>query len=226
MLSSSRNATGGTGGRIALVLSYSVLSDYPRRAHFDFYRAHPSPFYSVTFELEVTRLRERLADEGAPVYAGLCWHFHRALTTLPAFRVRLLGDALVLHDALRMGLTVPAPRRTFTFATFEWQPDWGVFSASARAVLARASERIDLSLGAEPDFAYYTALPRIPFLAFTHVTPVDPTAGQPGTAFGRIAERQGRFVLPVGVQVNHLFIDGGDLGELYEAAQASFDSPG
>ena len=103
---------GGTGVRIALVLSYSVLSDYPRRAHFDFYRAHPAPFYSVTFELDATRLRQRLADERAPVYAGLCWHFHRALLTLPAFRVRLAGDDLVLHDCLRMGLTVPAPRRS------------------------------------------------------------------------------------------------------------------
>lgn len=209
-----------------VVLSYSVLSDYPRRAHFDFYRAHPSPFYSVTFELVATRLRERLADEGAPVYAGLCWHFHRALLTLPAFRVRLAGDELVLHDRLRMGLTVPAPRRTFSFATFEWEPEWAKFAGSARAVLARASESIDLSGGKEPDFAYYTALPKIPFTAFTHVTPTDPTAGQPGTAFGRMVERDGGFRVPVGVQVNHLFIDGGDLGDLYEAVQASFDRPG
>ena len=207
-------------------MSYSVLSDYPRRAHFDFYRAHPSPFYSVTFELAATRLRERLADEGAPVYAGLCWHFHRALLTLPAFRVRLAGDELVLHDRLRMGLTVPAPRRTFTFATFDWEPEWARFAGAARGVLARASEGIDLTGGKEPDFAYYTALPKIPFTAFTHVTLTDPTAGQPGTAFGRMVERDGSFHVPVGVQVNHLFIDGGDLGDLFEAAQASFDSPG
>ncbi len=211
---------------MAFPLSYSVLTDYPRRAHFDFYRAHPSPFYSVTFELDASRLRQRLADEGAPVYAGLCWHFHRALLALPAFRVRLAGDEIVLHDRLRMGLTVPAPRRTFTFATFEWEPEWARFAGSARAVLARASESTDLSGGKEPDFAYYTALPKIPFTAFSHVTLTDPTAGQPGTAFGRMVERDGRFLVPVGVQVNHLFIDGGDLGDLFEAVQASFDSPG
>jgi chloramphenicol O-acetyltransferase type A len=207
-------------------VSYSVLSDYPRRAHFDFYRAHPSPFYSVTFDLDATRLRERLAADGAPVYAGLCWHFHRALLALPAFRVRLAGDDLVLHDRLRMGLTVPAPRRTFTFASFEWEPDWAKFAGSARGVLARASESIDLTGGKEADFAYYTALPKIPFTAFTHVTLTDPTAGQPGTAFGRMVERDGRVHVPAGVQVNHLFIDGGDLGDLYEAVQASFSDPG
>jgi hypothetical protein len=29
--------------------------------------------------------------------------------------------------------------------------------------------------------------------------------------------------VPVGVLVNHLYVDGADLGELYEAARASFD---
>jgi chloramphenicol O-acetyltransferase type A len=203
-----------------------VLSDYPRRAHFEFYRSNPHPFYAVTFELDATRLRERLADDAAPVYAGLCWHFHRALQSLEAFRVRLQGDDLVLHDRLQIGMTVPAPRRTYTFATFVWEPDWVRFAGAARAVLTEASERVDLSRGSGPDFAYYTALPKVPFLSFAHVMPADPTAGQPGTAFGRIGERAGRWVLPVGVQVNHMFIDGADLGDLYEAAQASFDSPG
>ncbi len=213
-------------------MSYSVLTDYPRRAHFEFYRAHPSPFYAVTFELDATRLREVLADEGAPVYAGLCWHFHRALVALPAFRVRLHGEELVRYDTLKMGMTVPAPQRTFTFATFEWEADWRSFAGSARGVLAKASERVDLSGGKAPDFAYYTSLPKVPFTAFAHVALADPTAGQPETAFGRIvdrsdrAERSNRSVVPVGVQVNHLFIDGGDLGDLFEAAQASFDNPG
>ena len=93
------------GGRIAPDVSYAPISDYPRRAHFDFYRAHPSPFYSVTFELEATRLRERLADERAPVYAGLCWHFHRALLTLPAFI--LLAAAYVPGTAIKARLKHP-----------------------------------------------------------------------------------------------------------------------
>lgn len=208
------------------VLSYSPISDYPRQAHYEFYRANPRPFYSVSFELDVTRLRARLAAERAPVYAGLCWHFHRALQSLPAFRVRLQDDALVGYDKLRMGMTVPAPRKTFTFATFEWEPDWPRFAVGARDVLDRASAQVDLSGGAEPDFAYYTALPKIPFLSFTHVAPADPNAGQPGTAFGRIGARGESFFVPVGIQVNHRFIDGSDLGDLYEAAQESFAHPG
>ena len=87
-----------------------VLEDYPRRRHLEFYRGYPNPFYSVTFELEVTALRRRLKEEGLPVYAGLVWGFHRALQSLAAFRVRLLGDEVVLYEGLKIGATAPGPR--------------------------------------------------------------------------------------------------------------------
>src|SRR6187431_2693712 len=97
-----------------------VLADYPRRAHLEFYRANPSPFYSVTFELEASRIRARARDLSGSTYAALCWAFHRAMLKVEAFRTRLEGEDVVLHDTLRIGMTVPGPGRTFTFATHAW----------------------------------------------------------------------------------------------------------
>lgn len=204
-------------------MSFRVLDDYPRRAHLEFFRARLNPFYSLTFELDATRVRARSRALGASTYAALVWTFHRALSSVDAFRTRLDGDRVVLHDALRVGLTVPAPRRTFTFATLEWEPDAPAFLARARATMDDASTRVDLTGGAAPDFAYYTALPLVPFTSFAHVPLADPTAGQPETAFGSFREESGRVIVPVGVQVNHLFVDGADLGELCEAARESFE---
>lgn len=203
-------------------MSFRPLPDYPRRAHLDFYRRHPSPFYATNFELDAARLRARLASGGHSSYAGFCWAFHRALLEVPAFRVRLVDDEPVLFDGLRLGLTVPAPGRTFSFATLEWEADAESFLPQAAAAMAAASGRIDLSGGKEPDFAYYTAIPGVPFTGFTHVTNPDPTAGQPQIAFGRFTRRGRTLALPVGVQVNHLYVDGADLGDLYQAAQDSF----
>src|SRR5687767_5742713 len=101
-------------------MPYRVLEDYPRRPHLEFFRGRVSPFYSLTFDLDATLLRGRLAVASLPVYAGFCWAFHRALLQVPAFRVRLVGEDVVLWDLLRIGLTVPAPGRTFSFATLDW----------------------------------------------------------------------------------------------------------
>ena len=57
---------------------------------------------------------------------------------------------------------------------------------------------------------------------FSHARLPDPTAGQPEIAFGKFREDSGRTFVPVGVQVNHLFVDGIDLGDLHDAAAESF----
>ena len=204
-------------------MSPRVLHAYPRRAHLEFYRAYPSAYYSVSFELEAGLLRRRLREAGVSTYAGFCWAFHRALLAVEAFRVRLDGEDVVLHDCLRLGLTVPAPGRTFSFVNLEWAEEAERFFPAAAAAMTRASAQVDLSGGGEaPDFAYYTAVPRLPFIGFTHVPLADRTAGQPAIAFGKFREEGERLLVPVGLQVNHMYVDGADLGELYEAAQASF----
>lgn len=203
-------------------MSYRVLDDYPRRPHLEFYRRNPNPFYGVSFELDATRVRARSRELGASTFAALVWAYHRALLAVDAFRVRLVGDELRLYDALSVGMTVPAPRRTFTFATLSFDPDAAAWLERARDVMTDASTRVDLTGGAAPDFAYYTALPRVPFTAFSHVRLADPLAGQPEAAFGKFREDGGRTLVPVGVQVNHLYVDGADLGELYEALVESF----
>jgi chloramphenicol O-acetyltransferase type A len=202
--------------------TFRVLTDYPRRAHLEFFRRNANPFYHLTFELDATNVRARAKAAGGSTYAAMVWAYHRALISIDAFRTRLDGDDVVLYETLRVGLTVPAPNRTFTFATLEWEEDGEAFLERAGVEMSRASAEVDLSGGAAPDFAYYTALPKIPFLSFTHVDLPDKTAGQPECAFGKFREADGRTFVPVGILVNHLFVDGADLGDLYEAASESF----
>ena len=202
--------------------TFRILTDYPRRAHLDFYRRNRNPFYQISFELDATAVRRRAREAGGSTYAAMVWAYHRALLGIDAFRTRLHGDDVVLYETLRVGMTVPAPGRTFTFATMDWEEDGVRFLARAGEAMRAASEKVDLSGGAAPDFAYYTALPKIPFTSFSHVPLADPEAGQPECAFGRFSERDGRTFVPVGVLANHLFVDGADLGDLYEGASASF----
>jgi chloramphenicol O-acetyltransferase type A len=202
--------------------SFRVLENYPRRAHLEFFRRNVSPFYHLTFELDATRVRARTKEVGGSIYAALVWAYHRALLGIEAFRTRLHGDRVVLYDSLRIGMTVPAPGRTFTFAILEWEADGAGFLARAAEAMRQASQQVDLTGGAAPDFAYYTALPKIPFSSFSHVALTDPTAGQPEAAFGKFREDSGRTLVPVGILVNHVFVDGADLGDLYEAARDSF----
>lgn len=200
-----------------------VIDDYPRRTHLEFYRRYPDPFYSLTFELEVTALLQVVRREGLPVYAGLCWGFHRALLAVAAFRVRLVGEDVVLHDELGLGMTVPGPQRTFNFLHRAWDAEPRRFLTETAAATRAAAAELGLRGGGEaPDSAYYTTLPRVAFTGFNHAPLADTTAGQPMIAFGKLRDDAGRVRVPVGLQVNHMYVDGADIGDLVEAAEQSF----
>ena len=85
------------------------IDDYYRQEHFDFYRRSLAPFYSVTFHLEVGRLREYLRGKGYPIYLNLCYLFTRAMQPIEDFRYRLVDGEIVLFDRVHPALTVPAP---------------------------------------------------------------------------------------------------------------------
>ena len=120
----------------------------------------------------------------------------------------------------------PAPDGRFSFAYLAYHPDPHRFNARARPLLAAAGARVSLTESRHRNFIFFTALPGVSFTAFTHVVPDDPTEGEPRVAFGRYAERDGRLSVPVGLQVNHAFIDGAALGALVAAVERAYAEPG
>ena len=60
-------------------------------------------------------------------------------------------------------MTLPAPDRTFTFAALDWDPEPSRFLTHASELMERAKTHVDLSGEDTPDYAYYTALPKVPF---------------------------------------------------------------
>jgi chloramphenicol O-acetyltransferase type A len=199
-------------------------SEYGRREQLAFFRRYPNPFWSATFELDATAVRRRARAAGVSTYASLVWAFHRALLDVEAFRFRLIDERLFLFDTLCPGLTVPGPGGVFNFSELDWHADFTAFHRAASPALAAASARreFDTEAGGRPEFAYYTALPQVPFTGFTHAPLPDPLAGQPDIAFGRFRQDGDRTWVPVGLQVNHVYIDGAAVGALVETAGRSF----
>jgi chloramphenicol O-acetyltransferase type A len=205
--------------------SYQVVPNYYRRAHLDFFARYRSPFYSVTFELDATAIKAFVERRGLPTYLNLAYFFTRALQAIEDFRYRLLDGQVVLYNQLHPALTVPAPGGRFSFCALRFHPEVDEFNRLARPAMERASSAVSLEGAPEPDYVYFTALPKVPFTAFTHVVPDDPAAGQPRVAFGRFRDEGGRLRVPVALLINHLYIDGAALGALAERAQAEFAAP-
>ena len=206
-------------------MSYRIVEDYYRREHFNFFRSYEMPFYTITFNLEITTLKAFSADRGFPVYLTQCFLFARGMNRVEDFRYRVIDDEIVLFDRLEIAATLPAPNGAFSFARFENEPDLESFLHRADAVSRRAREAATLDEKTENNTILFTSLPGVRFTGFTHATPSDRTDGRARVAFGQFFEDTGRLMVPVGLGVNHIFIDGAAIGKLVEEVQTDFNHP-
>lgn len=204
-------------------MDYRTVDEYYRREHLEFFARYRYPFYSLTFDLDAAGLKRALDARELPLYLNLSYLLLRAMQGIEDFRYRLLDGRVVLYERLHPALVVPAPGGRFSFCALRYDSDLAAFNREARAAMTAATQRVDLSGGAAPNYVYFTALPRVPFTHFTHVAPDDRTAGQSQVAFGKLRPEGERLWVPIGLQVNHLFIDGVALGRLVEETQALWD---
>ena len=207
-------------------MSHRIIEDYYRQEHFDFFRSYEMPFYTITFNLEVTAVKAFSMDRGYPVYLTLCYLFARGMDRVEDFRYRVINDQIVLYDHLEIAATLPAPNGAFSFAQFDHAPDLETFLRRAETVSQRARETATLEAKAEGNTILFTSVPGVQFTGFTHATPSDRSDGRARVAFGRFFEDSGRLMVPVGLGVNHIFIDGAAIGKLVEEVQTEYDNPG
>lgn len=207
-------------------MSYREVERYYRQEHFEYYSAYESPFYAVTVEIDMTALKAWAARRGYSVYLSLAYFFTGAAASVEDFRYRLHDGRMVLYDRLHPGLTVPTPDGRFSFANLEWDPDPDRFHRSAAPVIEEAKAAVTLAESPRHrNYLYFTALPGVPFTGFTHATALRPEEAEPKVAFGRFGRRGDRLVVPIGIQVNHAFVDGRALGELVERVERLYAEP-
>ncbi len=206
-------------------MKYRAVTSYYRQETFDFFAAYPDPYYSISFDIEVSAVKDFAKQAGHPVYRSLCYFFTRAMTGIEDFRYRLRDGQLVLYDSLHLGMTVPAPGRRFSFVHLRYHDDVETFHRRADAVEPEGRDRATLDQEEHTNYIYITAIPKVPFTSFAHAPGRTRTDGAPRVAFGHFFPRDGRLWVPIGITVNHMFIDGVALGELYEALCQVFAAP-
>lgn len=186
------------------------LEGYPRRSHFELFRAYENPFFALTAVVDVTALRRASRDpDGPSFFLGTMYASLRAANAVAEFRRRLRPEGIWEHERVDVGATVLRADGTFGFAYFAWAGDAATFQESGRREVARVAAQVG---PADPrddrdDLVHHSVLPWIAFTSFTNARR---GAGEsvPKVVFGRHEERDGRRVMPVSVEVHHALVDG------------------
>ena len=208
---------------------YLELSSWKRREHFDLFRQFASPFFNVSVELDATATWKACKAADSPsFYVAILFHSLNAANSTEAFRMRIRGDRVWIHDQVRASATILRDDETFGFGLFPPSATLREFDADARGTMAKVKRVTPLVLPrpGEDDLIYHSALPWMRLTAFSNAL----RGGEdsvPRVVLGKCGERDGRWLLPVAVEVHHALVDGLDVARYFERLQQglSADSP-
>ena len=202
------------------------LATWDRAAAYRLFRGYDRPHWALTTRVDVTRLVAAKA-RGLSPFRACIRAVGAGINAVPALRMRVEGDGVVLFDRIDLSMTVPKDDGGFAYAYVAWDGDPARFDgACAAAVAAARAGALAANTGARTDLAYLTCLP---WLDFTHLDNALPAPDDciPRIAWGRFTPDPGggkRWSMALSIQVHHALVDGRHVAEAVAAVQAALDA--
>ena len=197
---------------------------WKRRQHYELFRKYAQPFFSVTVEVDVTRLAMHCRRPGAPpFFLTSLFLMLGAVNETDAFRLRLRRRGVWRHEAVAVGPTVLKTDETFAFVRIEPSDTLGTFLRAGKAAIAAAlsGKALDATKSTD-DIVYHSVLPWFRFTALTNALPAGDSI--PRIVFGKTTLDRRRAKMPVSVEVHHALVDGLDVARFLERFQERLEA--
>lgn len=192
---------------------------WSRREIFDFFSKISNPFYSVTFNVDVTEVYAYAKRSGLSFYYALVYLVTKAVNSVEAFRHGIVDGELVLFDERSPSFTdLKKGSESFHIVTMPCEGNIAEFCQDAKR--RSAEQTTFLSTDKEStDLIYFSCLPWVELTALTNERDFDPDDAIPRISWGKFHEQDGRKILGMSLELNHRFTDGVHIGKFADALQ-------
>ena len=198
-----------------------------RKELFYFFKDYDTPFFNICAEVEVTDLLAYTKENQISFFIASLYLSLKSANMIEAFRYRIRGEKVIIHDVIHAGSTVLNSDQTFSFCYFDYCPSFQPFNQEASKKLARHAEGFK-SLEPEEhrdDLIHYSVIPWISFTSFSHARKHKTQDSVPKIVFGKYFDSLGIKKLPVSVEVHHALMDGIHVAKFFETCQNLLNNP-
>lgn len=187
--------------------------NWERRELFEFFSAVSQPFYSVTFNLDVTKLYNYTHSRGLSFYYALTYLVTKAVNSVDNFLYAIEDGEIVKHDELLCSFTdLKKDSDNFHIVTMPCEGTLDEFCAAAEKKSAAQKEFINMEEEGK-NLIFISCLPWIELTGLTNERNFDRDDNIPRIAWGKYHEDNGRKVLGMSLELNHRFCDGVHIGK-------------
>lgn len=197
---------------------------WPRREYFEHYYSEIPCTYSITNNLDITRVTEKKLQ----LYPVLLHALSVSVNSHEEFRIAFNADGkLGLYDIMHPCYTVfHKDTQTFSNIWTVYDRDFALFAQSYAADMEQFKDVHKMSAKPQtpPNTFPVSMLPWSGFTGFNLNLPKGSSYLTPIFTLGRYAHNGGRCLLPLSVQVHHAVCDGFHVCRLLNEVQQYLDS--
>ncbi len=199
------------------------LETYPRRAAYEHFSRVAWPFYSITFDADVTRVYGFAHARGLSFYLTMVWLVTRACNRVPALCQDIRDGVLWQLDGRDPSFAdLKKGAECFHIVTLPMEDEAEPFVLHAARASAAQDCFLDLSKEGR-DLLFISCVPWVRLTALTNERTPDPEDCIPRVAWGRWEERDGRKILGLSLEVNHRTVDGLHIGRFARALEEEIE---
>jgi chloramphenicol O-acetyltransferase type A len=206
---------------------YLDTEAWSRRHLFRLFKDYDAPYFNVCADVDVTALLAFARGRGLSCFVAYHYLSTKTANEVEAFRYRLRGERVLVHERVNAGAIVLLPDDSFTFVYFDFTEDFTAFHANARALIDGAKREpppLDARAG-QDDLIYHSVIPWVSFTSISHARDSRQKSGIPKVSFGKFREASGRIWMPVSVEAHHALMDGLHAGRFFERLQGFCADP-
>lgn len=192
-----------------------------RRKHFEYFRTMNHPHYSITANVDITRLLEKIKDESLKFTPVMVYQITDTAHQIKPFLQRIRGTEVVEHDYVHPSFSVSTKvSDVFSFCEVKYNGEFKDF-------YERAIDRIKM-MQEDPvfedederdDYLFLSALPWISFTSITHAMHYHPHDCIPRISWGKTFQDGDKTLMPLSLTGHHALIDGKNMGDYYNLFQ-------
>lgn len=189
-----------------------------RRKHFEFFRQMNHPHFSVTANLNISRLLHLVKAKNKPFTPTVVWMVSDAANSIAPFRQRIRGEKVVEHEVVHPSFAIDTEvADVFSFCEVKFQTNYAAFVQDAVATILKT--RKNPLFEDEPgrdDYLFLSSLPWVSFTAITHAMNYHPHDSVPRITWGKYFRQGDDVLMPLSVQVHHALVDGRHVGQFFQ----------
>lgn len=206
--------------------NYLDLPNWPRKDHFEFFRAFQEPYFGLTVPVECNLAYRNARDYGVSFFAYYLHCSLKAVNTVECFRYRIEGDQVAVFDTVHASATIGRADGTFGFSLIPYHKELLPFAESVQAESERVRQNTGLEVGiAGDDVIHYSSVPWLSFTSLSHARQFSRPDSVPKISFGKVAEDNGKRSMPVSLHAHHALMDGIHAGEYFALFQLLLNNP-